>query len=59
MTIAKGVPLAARELRQVSCGWYLPGRMWMRSLMSCPNTCIAGDNFLSLSGVLRCCRTAC
>ena len=56
MTIAK---VAARELRQVSCGWYLPGRMGTRSLMGRPNTCIAGDNFVSLSRVLRCCRTVC
>ena len=45
--------LAARELRQVPCGWYLPGRMGMRSRMGRPNICMAGDSFVSLSGVLR------
>ena len=45
--------LATRVSRQVSCGLYLPGSIGMKSLIGRPNTHIAGDNFVSESGVFR------
>ena len=33
--------------------WYLPCRMWIRSLIGQPKTHWAGDNFVVWSGVLR------
>ncbi len=45
--------LATSVSRQVSCGLYLPGSIGMKSLIGRPNTHIAGDNFVSGSGVFR------
>ena len=50
--------LAARDPRQVSCGVYFPGSIGMKSLIGRPKTHIAGDSFVSLSGVLRYCSIA-
>ena len=36
---------------QVVCGWYLPGKIGMKSLMGLPKTIIAGDNLVAGSGV--------
>ena len=44
--------------RQVSWGRYLPGITGMKSRIMRPNTHIAGDIFVSGSGVLRYCKTA-
>ena len=43
---------------QVVCGWYLPGKIGMKSL-GLPKTIIAGDNLVARSGVFLYWRIAC
>ena len=45
--------LAVSVSRHVTCGLYLPGGIGMKSRMGRPKTHIAGDSFVSGSGVLR------
>ena len=35
----------------MACGWYLPGKIGMKSLMGLPKAIIAGDNLMAGSGV--------
>ena len=45
--------LASRVSFQVGWGWYLPCGIGMKSFMGSPNTHIAGDTFVTGSGVFR------
>ena len=42
---------AVNVTSQVVCGWYLPGKIGMKSLMGLPKTIIAGDNLVAGSGI--------
>ena len=51
--LRSAVSRASMVSRHVPFGWYLPGRMGIRSLIGRPKTHWAGDNFVVWSGVLR------
>ena len=51
--LRSAVSRASRVSRHVPCGWYLPGRIGIMSLIGRPKTHWAGDNFVVWSGVLR------
>ena len=53
LMLRNAVSRASMVSRHVPCGWYLPGRMGIRSLIVRPKTHWAGDNFVVGSGVLR------
>ena len=51
--------LFSLQSTQASAGLYWPGMTGRKSLIGLPNNSWAGDRLSSLTGVLRCCRSAC
>ena len=51
VAVLKGYLVGCQCFLQVVCGWYLPGKIGMKSLMGLPKTIIAGDNVVAGSGV--------